>query len=55
MTGAGCRVDWVPRVDGNPAAPYIQPVIPRGIGRDDLSAVTQGHIRTSDHLIPAEP
>ena len=53
MTGAGCRVDWVPRFDGNPAAPYIQPVIPAA--SDATTAVTQGHIRTSDHLIPAEP
>jgi len=55
MTGPGCRMDWMaPRVDGHPAAPHNQPVSPRGIGRDDLFAVTQGHIRTRDHLIPAE-
>jgi len=37
-------------VDGHPAVPQIQPVIPGDIERDDLSAVTNARIRPSREL-----
>lgn len=40
------------RVDGHPAEAHIQPIVPDGIERDDLSAVTQGHVSARNPLIP---
>ena len=39
------------RVDGRPAAPQIQPIIPGRPERDDLSAVIRPHIGTRGQLI----